>query len=87
MNWSERERRKQALQASASAGVIWDMEGQAMDFEHCLIQIRNAISDGKAGEAASLLREVRDRAVQLLKSCDELEERIQLDQLLSKCPE
>jgi hypothetical protein len=86
-NWSELDRRRQALAASASADVLWDMEGQAMDFCHCLTEIRNAISDGEPGEAAALLREVRDRASVMLKSCDDLEDRVKLDQVLSKCPE
>ena len=86
-NWSELDRRRQALAASASADVLWDMEGQAMDFVHCLTEIRNAISDGEAGAAAAGLREVRDRASVMLKSCDDLEDRVRLDQVLSKCPE
>lgn len=87
MNWSEHERRKQALAASASSEVIWDMEGQAMDLNACLTDVRNCIATHSADEAAQICREVRDRVTQLLKSCDELEDRVKLDQLLSKCPE
>jgi len=87
VNMGRLERRKQVMDASASCEVIWDMEGQALDFDHCLRAMRDSIAEQRPDCAARRMKELRDRAAQLLKSCDELEERIQLGQLLSKCPE
>lgn len=87
MNYSEYEKRRRAMSASASSGVLWDMEGQTMDLCHCLTEVRNCIASEDASRAASKCIEVRDRVAQLLKSCDELEDRVKLDQLLSKCPD
>ena len=87
MNYSDLKKRREAMDASASSEVLWDMEGQTMDLNHCLCEVRDLIAAGDADQAAIVCREVRARAVQLLKSCDDLEERVKLDQLLSKCPE
>jgi hypothetical protein len=87
MNYSDFYQRKRAMEASASSAVLWDMEGQAMDLHNCLTDVRNAIASEKPEMAGVACREVRDRIAQLLKSCDELEDRVKLDQLLSKCPE
>lgn len=87
MRYSEHARRRQAMDASAASGVIWEMEGQVMDLTHCLYEVREAIASEIPGHAATKCREVRDRITQLLKDCDTLDDRIKLDQLLSKCPE
>jgi hypothetical protein len=87
MRYSDFAKRKQAMDASASAGVLWDMEGQAMDLHNSLTEVRDMIASEEPGLAVTQCREVRDRIAQLLKSCDELDDAVKLDQLLSKCPE
>lgn len=86
--WSLCDRDRTAnLNASASAERLWDMEGQTLDLNHCLCEVRVAISELKPDQAQVLVQEVRDRIRQLLSDCDDLESLVKVDQLLSKCPD
>lgn len=87
MTLSELEKRRQIMQASASCDVLWDMEGQTMDLNHSLIEVRNCVAERDIAQAIAFSREVRDRIRVLLATWDQLDTALAVDSLVSKCPE
>lgn len=87
MNLRELEERRLVMDSSPACDVLWDMEGQALDLNHCLMEMRSAIAEHELDHAAHIAKEVRDRCRVLLAECKRLDGALAVDQLLSKCPD
>jgi hypothetical protein len=87
VNFSELDARRKIMQASAACEVLWELEGQAMDLSHNLIEVRDGVAERNIAIAIACSREVRDRIRVLLSTCDQLDAALAVDRLVSKCPE